>query len=233
MSVHRHIVFMIALGSLASLASAQPAIQIADGKSFDLGTILRGTVVEHKLTIANKGTEVLELGDIEASCGCTGTMLSRNSIRPGETGTLSITFNSRNFSGKVHKTVAIQSNAANEPRMVVEFTAVVLDEILVSPGHIWFKDAEVSRKSRMSLTVKNNGKEPLKLTGWRCQLAGFSLTIPVDTIGPGKNATLEAEFVPAKAAPILSDGVFLQTSNPRQSEVFIPIYGNAREFKFE
>ena len=233
MSLRRHIVFMFALAGLASLASAQPAIHIADGKSFDLGTILRGTVVEHKLTIANKGTEVLELGDIEASCGCTGTMLSRNNIRPGETGTLSITFNSRNFSGKVHKTVAIQSNAANEPRLVVEFTAVVIDEILVSPGHIWFKDAEVSRKSRMSLTVKNNGKEPLKLTGWRCQLAGFSLIIPADPIEPGENATLEAEFVPAKAAPILSDGVFLQTSNPRQSEVFIPIYGNAREFKFE
>ena len=85
----------------------------------------------------------------------------------------------------------------------------------------------------MSLTVKNNGKDPLKLTGWRCQLSGFSLIVPAEPIEPGKSATLDAEFVPARTAPILSDGVFLQTSNPRQSEVFIPIYGNAREFKFE
>jgi len=224
---------MSALCCVASLAAAQPVIHLPEGKSFDLGTILRGTVVEHKLTIANSGTETLELGDIETSCGCTGTMISRNVIRPGETGALSITFNSRNFTGKVHKTVAITSNATNEQRLVVEFTADVIDEIILSPAHLWFKDAEVNHKSRMSLTVKNNGKEPLQLTGWRCQLAGFSMTLPTEPIEPGKSATLEAEFVPAKAATILSDGMFLKTSNPRQAEVFIPIYGNAKEFKFE
>ena len=36
------------------------------------------------------------------------------------------------------------------------------------------------------MTIKNNGKEPLKITGWRCQLAGFKLTIPAEPIEPGK-----------------------------------------------
>jgi hypothetical protein len=233
MSIRSSLAIVLVLGFCAAPASSQPAIQIAGGKAFDLGTIPRGTVVERKLTINNTGTDVLELGDIEASCGCTGTMLSRNSIRPGETGTLSITFNSRNFSGKVHKTVAVHSNASNESRLVIEFTAEVLDEILITPAHLWFKDAEVNRKTRLNLTVKNNGKEPLRLTGWRCQLGGLTVIVPAEPIDSGKTVEVFADFSPAKAAPIISDGMFLTTSNPNQPEVFIPIYGNVKEFKFE
>jgi hypothetical protein len=233
MSIRSLFLTACAVACCAASAFTQPAIQIADGRDFDLGTILRGNVVEHKVTITNSGKEVLELGEIEASCGCTGTVISRRSIRPGESGTLSITFNSRNFSGRVHKTVAVHSNAANEPRLMIEFTALVLDEILVAPAHLWFKDAEVSRNSRMSLKVTNNGKEPLRLTGWRCQLAGFTLTVPSEPIDSGKTAEVVADFIPAKVATIISDGMFLMTSNPRQPEVFVPIYGNVREFKFE
>jgi hypothetical protein len=233
MSLHSLFLTVCAVAGCAASAFTQPAIQITEGRKFDLGTILRGTVVEHKLTVANTGKELLELGEIEASCGCTGTVISRRSIRPGESGTLSIAFNSKNFSGKVHKTVAVHSNATNEPRLMIEFTAVVLDEILITPAHLWFKDAEVSRKSRLSLKVTNNGKEPLRLTGWRCQLAGFTLSVPSEPIDSGKTADVVVDFTPAKVATIISDGLFLMTSNPRQPEVFVPIYGNAREFKFE
>ena len=212
---------------------AQPAIQIEGGKKLDLGTILRGTVVEHKVTIKNTGNAPLELGEVEASCGCTGTVLSRSSVRPGESGLLSITFNSRNFSGKVHKTVAVHSNASNEQRTVIEFSANVIDEIRIVPAHIWFKDAEVGTTSRLKLSVKNNGKDPLKLTGWRSPLAGFTVLLPSEPIAYGDSVEVTVEFCPSKPAPMISDAMFLTTSNPRQTELFIPIYGSAKEFRFE
>ena len=220
------------LSLLTATAGAQPKIGYAE-KKFDLGTIYRGEVIEHTLTLKNTGTELLSLGSIDASCGCTGTIASNKEIRPGETGTLAITFNSRNFSGTVHKTVTINSNAANEPRVVIEFTANVIDEILTTPAHFWFKDAEIGRKTRLILTVKNNGKEPLRLTGWHSQLTGLVLTLPSSPIEPGKAAELYADFTPDKTVPILSDGVFVATSNLRQLELFLPVYGNVREFKFE
>jgi hypothetical protein len=220
------------LSFVAATAGAQPKIQYAEQK-FDLGTIYRGTVKEHTLTLKNTGTELLLLGSVDASCGCTGTIVSNKEIRPGETGTLAITFNSRNFSGTVHKTVTINSNAANEPRVMIEFTANVIDEILITPAHFWFKDAEIGRKVRLSLTVKNDGMEPLRLTGWHSQLTGLVLTIPSSSIEPGKAAEIHADFTPDKTVPILSDGVFVTTSNPRQLELFLPVYGNVREFKFE
>jgi hypothetical protein len=224
------------LGALllgAAAAVAQPGIQIEENKNFDFGELLRGTIAEKKVLIKNTGTESLQLADIEASCGCTGTAPSQRSIPPGQSAILSISFNSRNFTGKVHKTVTVHSNAANDPRVVIEFTAYVIDEILLTPGHLWFKDAEIGRASRQVINVKNNGKEALKLTGWRCQLAGITLTIPAEPIEPGKSADVVADFTPEKVNAILSEGMFLTTSNVRQPEIFIPVYGNVREFKFQ
>ena len=217
----------------SAVASAQPGIQVVENKTFDFGELLRGTIAEKKVLIKNTGNEVLQLDNIEASCGCTGTAPSQKTIPPGQSAVISISFNSRNFTGKVHKTVTVHSNAANDPRVVIEFTAFVIDEILLEPGHFWFKDAEVGRTSRQTLNIKNNGKEPLKITGWRCQLAGFKLIVPTDTIDPGKSADVIAEFIPEKVNAILSEGMFLTTSNFRQPEIFVPVYGNVKEFKFQ
>lgn len=229
----RHACACATLLLLASTASAQPAIQVVEGRTFDFGELLRGTVAEKKLQIRNTGTEPLQLQEIEASCGCTGTAPSQRTIPPGQSAVLSISFNSRNFTGKVTKTVTVHSNAAEEPRYVISFAALVIDEILLTPGHLWYKDAEVGRTAQQVITVKNNGKEPLRITGWRCQLGGFAVTVPSEPIEPGKEAAVTASFTPEKVNTILSDGMFLTTSNVRQPEIYIPVYGNVREFKFQ
>lgn len=233
MKYQRIAVVAAALVFAATAGTAQPAIQIVENKTFDFGELLRGTIAEKKVLIKNTGTEVLQLDNIEASCGCTGTAPSQRTVPPGQSAVIAISFNSRNFTGKVHKTVTIHSNAANEPRVVIEFGAYVIDEILLEPGHFWFKDAEVGRTAQQTIRIRNNGKEPLKITGWRCQLAGFKMTIPADAIDPGKSADVTAEFTPERVNAILSEGMFLTTSNFRQPEIFVPVYGNVKEFKFQ
>ncbi len=231
--VMRSAVIIGALILASTVAFSQPGIEVVENKTFDLGELLRGTIAEKKVLIKNTGNEVLQLDNIEASCGCTGTAPSQRTIPPGQSAVISISFNSRNFTGKVHKTVTVHSNAANDPRVVIEFTAFVIDEILLDPGHFWFKDAEVGRTSRQTISIKNNGKEPLKITGWRCQLGGFKLTVPAEPIEPGKSGEVTAEFTPEKVNAILSEGMFLTTSNFRQPEIFVPVYGNVKEFKFQ
>lgn len=224
--------FSLTFATLGS-AHAQPTIEIKEGKVFDFGSIFRGTVVDHTVTIRNSGTQRLVLKGIEASCGCTGTIVATQEIKPGESAALAITFNSRNFTGHVEKTVTVNSNAANEPRLVIRFTAIVIDEIRLAPAHLWFRNATIGSTTKLALNVKNNSSIPLRLTAWRCQLAGFTVILPGEPIAPGDSADVIAEFTPKRANPIIADGMFLNTSNTRQPELYIPIYGNAREFKFQ
>lgn len=221
----------LAVGVACSL-HAQPKIEIVGGNKFDFGDVYRGKKVEQKVTVKNIGSETLELGRIDVSCGCTGTVVSRNSIPPGRTGEVVIAFNSTNFSGKVTKSVTINSNATNSPS-VVEFQANVIQQISVSPQQFWFKDAEVGRASYAKVTLTNNSKEPLTLSGYRCHLAGFALTLPGEPVKPGQSVELMAELKAAKAISVLNDGVTIQTSNQNETEVFVRIFGSVKEFKFQ
>lgn len=232
MRTHTATVSTILILLALSVAAAQPKLVVVEGTKFDFGSVNRGAVVDHQLTLKNVGKELLHLGPIDASCGCTGAIMSSEALEPGQTGTLAITFNSKNFTGQVRKTVTVRTTPAIEKPMVIEFTASIVDEIALSPQQFWFKDAEVGRTSRIVITVKNNSKEPLRLTGWKSQLAGFTMTLPSAPIAQGDTVQIVGEFTPQKASPVISDAVFVHTSNPRRSELYFAVYGNAREFKF-
>jgi hypothetical protein len=223
---------LIAICTFAT-ATGQPKLTVVEGTKFTFGTMNRGAVVEHQVTLKNVGKESLHLGPIDASCGCTGAIASNEDLEPGQSTALTITFNSKNFTGAVRKTVTVRTSPAMEQAIVIEFTATIIDEITNTPQQFWYKDAEVGRKSRIVITIKNNGKEPLRLTGWRSQLAGFSMTLPSDPIAQGDSTQIVGEFTPQKVAPVISDAVFVHTSNPRRAELYFPVYGNAREFKFD
>jgi Protein of unknown function (DUF1573) len=227
------VLLMAATLSPAGQMLAQPRLQLDGGEKFTFGSIYRGQVLERKVTVRNGGTDTLEISNVVASCGCTGAMVDVHRIAPGGTGTLAITFNSKNFSGEVHKTVTIHSNSAGNPSQVIEFTATVIDEITFSPLQFWFKDAEVGKKSRSVVKLKNLGKEPLTLKSVRLTLEVFVLHLPEEPLKPGAETELLLEFTPSKPYPFMAEGAFIATSNPHQPEIYIPIYGNAKEFKFE
>ncbi len=214
-------------------AGAQPTIEAAGGTRLDFGTIYRGEVVNKEVILKNTGDAILEIHGVNASCGCTGTLVSTERVDPGASATVRINFNSKNFSGKVTKSITVRSNAANHPDLTIEFAAMIVDEVAISPQHCWFKDAEVGRATEQVITITNNSTEPLRLTGFRTQLAGLVLKLPQEPLAPGAKTTIIAEFTPRNALAIISDGVFIATSNARQPEVYIPVLGNAKVYRFE
>lgn len=217
----------------AAVTSAQPKIEIVGGNKFDFGNIYKGKKVEHKVVVKNVGNKTLELGRVDVSCGCTGTVVSNATIAPSKTGEILITFNSSNFSGKIHKTVTINSNAENAPAQLVEFEGTVIQEIVLNPQQFWFKDAEVNRVSTSKLSLTNNSAEPLTLTSVISSLEGFSLTLPKAAIKPGETVELAAELKAKAATQVLNDNVTIKTTSKNEPDVFVRVFGSVKEFKFQ
>ncbi len=65
------------------------------------------TVFEFK----NEGMEPLVISNVRASCGCTTPKWTRTPIEPGQTGTITVTYNPSGRPGRFQKTVTITSNA--------------------------------------------------------------------------------------------------------------------------
>lgn len=229
MSTRSGIAFILLLASTS--AGAQPKIQVEQGTRFDFGKIFRGAILERELTLKNTGTDTLILGKIDASCGCTGAISNAERIPAGGTGTLHITFNSKNFVGPVHKTVTVHSNAADAQSTLIEFTADVVDEIALNPPSVFFQGAEVKKTSVAVLKVTNNGMGPLALSGYRTHLKGLVVKLPAESIPPGATAEIRAEFTPEESNPMLTDAIFVTTNNIRQPEVFIQVFGGVKESK--
>ncbi len=218
---------------LQGALNAQPRLKVLEGTKIDFGRMDRGAVVQKKVSLKNVGNQVLVIGDVAASCGCTGTVVSEHQIQPGETGSVLITFNSKNFSGPIHKTVTINSNAAKEPQTVIEFTGLVVEEISVIPTQVMFRDAEVGKPAAQKVKIKNEGADKLTLTGYRTQLAGLTAILPEKPIAPHDSVEITVEFRPKEAKSILSDLLYITTSSKKQPEVMIYVFGSAREFKFQ
>jgi hypothetical protein len=79
------------------------------------GDIIDGTQVQHIYKVKNTGKAPLLITKVDATCGCTAPSYPDKPINPGETGEITIAFNSTNRLGSQRKDVTVFSNAEQGP----------------------------------------------------------------------------------------------------------------------
>ena len=104
------------IGVRAQSTSRGPAFAIKES-TYEFGSIRQDSLVSHVFTYKNAGDQPLILSQVKTSCGCTAPDWSRDPVRPGGTGQLTIRFNSAGKMGKQNKTIAVYSNAAGWPAL--------------------------------------------------------------------------------------------------------------------
>lgn len=81
-----------------------------DKTSHDFGRIIMGEKVSHTFRFTNTGQADLIISHVSSSCGCTVPTYTNQPVKPGETGTITVTFDSQNRKGFQHKTVTVMTN---------------------------------------------------------------------------------------------------------------------------
>lgn len=79
-------------------------------ETYDFGKIPQGTPVTYEFKFENIGTEPLIISKVESTCGCTVPDYTKTPIKPGEQGSVSVTFNAAQ-AAPFSKMVTIRSNA--------------------------------------------------------------------------------------------------------------------------
>ena len=78
-----------------------PITTIEFGESeYDFGTVAEGEKVKHVYNFKNTGSEPLIISNAKATCGCTVPQWPREPIAPGDSGELTVVFDTKN-KGKV------------------------------------------------------------------------------------------------------------------------------------
>jgi len=141
MSAKRFPLALVVLGLLAPSPSAFPAAgdDKAEAKpapapkisvepaSFDFGKTLREKTLEKQFSIRNFGDADLVIEGITTTCGCTAALLddAHKILKPGASGQLRVRLETRQYSGKVVRSVLVRSNDPGQKILEVKVEATV------------------------------------------------------------------------------------------------------------
>lgn len=104
-------------------AGPTTSIEFAE-TTFDFGTVDEGAKVSHTFKFTNTGSEPLIFSNAKGSCGCTVPTWPREPIAVGDTGEITVEFNSKNKKGKRNQKVTLTGNT-NPPQTFLYLTGNV------------------------------------------------------------------------------------------------------------
>ena len=94
-----------------------PVMEI-EPKQHDFGGVKQDQKLVHEFTVNNVGTEDLEILRISTSCGCTAAILTGRIVKPGESTTLKVVLETRQYKGVIDKSVSVASNDRERVRTI-------------------------------------------------------------------------------------------------------------------
>jgi hypothetical protein len=118
------VLFLAAAAGAGEDPAAAPRIRV-EPESFDFGKALPGKTLRKEFTIRNFGDAELVIEGVSTTCGCTAALTAESRIKPGGTTALRVTFDTRNYSGKVERQVLVRSNDPKTPTLEVRVSATV------------------------------------------------------------------------------------------------------------
>ena len=116
----------VADNSSASSATADKPAMKFEKDTHDFGKIVTGSKVTYEFKFTNTGKSPLIIKDAIASCGCTKPEWPSTPVKPGESGAIKVTFDSRGKMGLQDKQITITANtnpAQNLVHLIGEVTA--------------------------------------------------------------------------------------------------------------
>lgn len=112
----------------SALAIAQEAeFKFVDTK-LKLPKTEEGKVLEFEYTFENKGDAPLIISKIEVACTCTKFTYPTLPVKPGESGTIKVTFDSEGKTGWQYRDLIVYSNAKKNPEKL-RFIVEIINEV--------------------------------------------------------------------------------------------------------
>lgn len=95
--------------------------------SLDFGRVQPNTTVVREVAFTNTGKKELKIKSLQGNCSCVTAASEKTTLKPGESGTMKISFSAQDRKNTQTKAVTIYSNDPQGPVQRITFTAYVED----------------------------------------------------------------------------------------------------------
>lgn len=218
------------VSAFAQFGPMEPDVQSAievyseltlDQTSVDLGKISDEEPKNVKVSFKNTGTGVLSISQVKGSCGCTVPALAKNDYKPGETGTIEVTFNPHGKRGQQHTTVTVTSNDRFEPNKTIAILSDVRPNVMWDPQVVAFNQVQKGKGGTIMLKVTSrldnfeiNDITTTNPDAFEAKVLE-SKTETLDDGKPGKVTTIEVKLKPGTPVGMAQANLTMRTSNEK------------------
>lgn len=102
-----------------TLTPAGTPVITFDSTKHNFGTVKEGEALSHVFNFVNEGDGPLIISAVKPSCSCTVSSYSRDTIMPGQTGSVTLEFDTKHRVGRFVKTATVTYNSEMSPQVLL------------------------------------------------------------------------------------------------------------------
>jgi hypothetical protein len=209
--------------------------QVFPERSFDFGTVAKGSKVRHSFKVVNRLDQDVSIVDWRTKCGCTDVRVGAKVIPPGAQTVVEAVIDTTKFVGHKPSGLTLVLDKPVQTEVDLNFSCFIRGDITVTPGVVDFQNVERSRSSKPTVTLSldyNGGMSDwgiLKMqTRTRNVAAKATLTESSRSPGGPVHYTLSATLDPSDLNGFFKDEITLYTNDSTSPTIPISVVANVR-----
>lgn len=204
-------------------ANQKPVI-VCDEPVFDFGEVDSSSSVTHTFVLRNDGNALLTIGKIKPACGCTVANITSKNLAPGETAEISTKLSLKNKVGAQRKTIAVDSNDPETPKLTLSMVGVSKTEVEMTPRRIYVPNAIQGEANEETITVTSNADSPLTIQNVSTE--NPSVTAELTSEATGKTFTILVQTTEALPKGQTHGRIRIETNSEKNPLLNVPFQYN-------
>ena len=147
-----------------------------------------GSEIVTTFSFSNEGNAPLHIQKIDSDCGCVATNTSSDKIPPGDKGDIRVAVE-RDI-GKFHQSAFVSTNDPITPIVQLEVFGIIVPPIAY-PRKIDLKHLEKGHRVSKKITLTNNLKNVVEITGHTVSNKSIAVTLPQKSVPAGESMAFE------------------------------------------
>ncbi|MDJ0974583.1 MAG: DUF1573 domain-containing protein [Planctomycetota bacterium] len=205
-----------------------------DRLEHDFGVVGQNKELETTITYTNAGEKAVAGIRAQADCGCNRVELSHDELGPGESGTLTVSFQTGVLSGKLQKRVRLVTKERSRGEITIRLGISIVSGLILDPGAVRFGDVVFGSLPTAQFGVKwFDGKgKPFEVT--KIEIPGHeeALEAKVTPYVPEaeddrwRGYVVDVRFKKAPPLGMYSAHLLVRTNHPEFARMELPLSAN-------
>lgn len=214
----------------ATTLTAAPQLT-CENPVYDFGSIENTQTMTNTFILVNTGDEPVIIHTIKPNCGCTVAEISTQHIEPGKKTTLTSTLDLTNLDGEQRKTILIESNDPETPRLVLTMQGEAIDLICPAPRNLFAIRLKPGSEWRKEIILTAKGTEPLAIQS--VETGHTRLIAAVRDGSSEQQKVVEIQLDTTFPEPTIDGKIIIHTNSKKRPTVEIPYRFSTSEAPFK